>query len=188
MITRIVITIFLIALLMSGCCNEKTYEVTITGLESRAWIFDGISLTEFDIQNSINKEVLVIELDIIDVETIVSNELENNKNSKTKVLKAAVVPCEDQVVVFKNNIISIKVEILDVNNANERIDVTNQLVIQGSQTTIPQFIAENPQGISDLFVQFSDTSNLPDRMDYEIEATLDDGSTINTMNGTINFN
>lgn len=185
---RNVIPMILMALLMSACCSEPTYEITITGMESRALISDGVNVMEFDKQNSIDKEEFIIEIDIIEQEKIVSIEPGNNKDRDTKVLRAAVVPCADQVLIYKNNIESIKVEILDVNKDNERIDITSQMVILDTQTSISQYVSENLQGVGGFLVQFSDTSNIPNRIEYVIEATLDDGTRINAMNGIITFN
>jgi hypothetical protein len=173
---------------MIACCSEPTYEITIIGIESRALISDGINVMEFDKQNSIDKDEFTIEIDIIEQEKIVLSETGNHKGGDRKVLKAAVVPCADQVLIYKNNIQSIKVEILDINKDNERIDITNQMVILGTQTSISQYISQNPQGLGGFLVQFSDTSSIPSRIEYVIEATLDDGTKINAMNGIITFN
>jgi len=183
------ISIILMAFLMISCCSEPTYEITIIGIETRALILDGGNhVIEFDKLNSIDKNEFIIEIDIIELEKIVSGEFIDHKNEDTKVLKAAVIPCADQVLIYKNNIDSIKVEILDVGNNNERIDVTNQLVILGTQTSISQYVSQQSQGIGDFLVQFSDTSNIPGRIEYVIEATLNYGTQIKAMNGTINFN
>jgi hypothetical protein len=183
-----IIPAILMTLLMIACCSEPTYEITIIDIESRALILDGINVIEFDKQNSIDKDEFVIEIDIIEQEEIASSEFLNHKDGDTKVSRAAVVPCADQVLIYKNNIKSIKVEVLDVGTDNERIDITNQLVIVGTQTSISQYISQNPQGIGYFLVQFSDTSNIPGRIEYVIEANLDDGTIINAMNGVIIFN
>lgn len=183
---NVLLLLFLIQLITS-CCNEDTYEVTITGLESRPLIVDGNNFIEFDDQTPIDKEDLIIDVLINEVEKIASSRLYKRNHRNSKVLEAAIVPCGDQIVVYKNKLESIKVEILDVNNDNERIDITNQLVIQGSQISISEYISENNQGIRSFFIAFSDTNNIPDRIEYIIEATLDDGLTISSSGGIINF-
>jgi hypothetical protein len=186
---RNIIPMILMAALMISCCSESTYEITIIGIETRALVLDGgTNVIEFDKLNSIDKNDFIIEIDIIEQEKIVSSEFINHKNEDTEVLNAAVIPCEDQLLIYKNNIDSIKVEIFDVDNNNERIDITNQLVILDTQTSVSQYVSQQSQGIGDFLVQFSDTSNIPGRIEYTIEATLDDGSKIKAMNGVINFN
>lgn len=173
---------------MTACCKEKTYEVTITGMESRPLIADGDQFVEFDSQTSISKEALIIEVLIQEEEVIVLNALDKKNPGNIPVLEAAVVPCEDQIVVFTNQLTGIKVEVLDTDNGNARIDVTNQLIIEGSQTAISDYIAENTTGIGGFYMVFANTSNLPNRITYEIEATLDNGGSITASGGVINFN
>ena len=104
-----------------------------------------------------------------------------------KVLKAAVVPCGDDEFIYSNKIESVKVEILNLNN-NERIDITNQLVVLGTAESISEYIPANSPGTRDYLMRLSDTSNIPNQIDYLIEATLNDGSKISSTGGTINFN
>jgi len=185
---KIVFVIILVAQLMIACCSEKTIEVTIAGMESRALISDGYSSTELDKQNSIDKDELIIDVDIIELEEIVSSETDHNKKEETKVLHAAVVPCADPEFTYKNRIESIKVEVLDSDNNNERIDITKQVVEVGTQTSISEYISQNTIGIGNFWIEFSDTTNIPDRIEYIIEAILDDGTKIDSRNGIINFN
>ena len=56
-----IITFILLAQLIIGCCDTNTYEVTISGLESRALIFDGNNPVEIDEKAPTDKEDLVIE-------------------------------------------------------------------------------------------------------------------------------
>lgn len=174
--------------LMLACCPDKTKEVTINGVKSRALILDGINYVEFDKQNPINKEDLIIEIILTEAEKIASSELNKSREKDTKVLKAAVVPCGEQTVIYKNKLESVKVELLDIDNNNARIDITEQMVIQGTQQSIPTYIAENNPSLRGFLIEFSDTSNLPDRISYVIEATLDDGSKFSLTVGIIQFN
>ena len=186
---RRVLPVVLLAQLMMACCNEPTYLITITGIESRALIFyEDNQAIEFDPQIPIDKEELLIEIRFIEQEEIASIELGSTKTRSDNIQRAAVVPCGDQIVIYNNNLESIKVEVFDPNNQFERIDVTDQLVIQGTQTSISDYISENPQGSGGFLFEFSDTSNLPDRIEYVIEATLDDGTKISTQSGLILFN
>jgi hypothetical protein len=179
--------IFLMQMLIS-CCGEETYEITITGMESRALISDGLNFIAFDTQKPIDKEALIIEVLITEVEEITSTEPFKKKITAAPVLEAAVVPCEDQVVVFKNRIERIKVEVLDSNTNNERIDITNQVVIQGTRQSIAEYLSDNNPGLRGFLIELSDTRNIPDRIEYFIEATLDDGLRISSTGGIINFN
>jgi hypothetical protein len=179
-----IITFILLAQLIIGCCDTNTYEVTISGLESRALIFDGNNPVEIDEKSPIDKEDLVIELLITELESIASSE---QIKTDVKVLKAAVVPCGDDEFIYSNKIESVKVEILNLNN-NERIDITNQLVVLGTAESISEYIPSNSPGTRDYLMKLSDTSNIPNQIDYLIEATLNDGSKISSTGGTINFN
>jgi hypothetical protein len=91
-------------------------------------------------------------------------------------------------VVFKNRIERIKVEVLDSNTNNERIDITNQVVIQGTRQSIAEYLSDNNPGLRGFLIELSDTRNIPDRIEYFIEATLDDGLRISSTGGIINFN
>jgi hypothetical protein len=60
--------------------------------------------------------------------------------------------------------------------------------IVGAQQSISEFISETRGNIGGFQIEFSDTTGIPTTIDYEIEATLDDGSTINTRGGVVRFN
>ncbi len=185
---RNVIPTALMALLMIACCREETYEVIITGIESRVLTLDGVNFIEYDMQTPIDKEDLIIEITLNEVERIASSEHFKNKKTDAQVLKAAVVPCGDQIVIYKNRLESVKVEVLDSDNNDARIDITSQVIIQGTQKSISEYISENNPGIRGFLIELSDISNIPDRIEYEIEATLNDGTKINASNGIIAFN
>lgn len=174
--------------LIIACCGEKTYELTVTGMESRALISDGFSAVVLDKKNSIDKDKLIIDVDFTEFEELVLSKRSRNKKVDTEVLEAAVVPCADHVVIYKNGIESIKVEVLDASNSNKRIDITDQLVIVGTQTSISEHISQNDRGIGNFWMELSDTTNIPDRIEYVIEATLDDGMKIDARDGIIKFN
>lgn len=184
---RNIILLTLVLQVLVACCRADTYEITITALDSRALILEGGNFVEVEEETTLDKEDLILELLVIEVEEIVLNGFDK-VDKEIQVLEAAVVPCEDQIVIFKNSIDSIKVEVLDADNNNSSIDVTDQLVILGTQQPLSEYIAENNPGIGDLLMEFSDTSNIPDRITYVIEATLDDGQIIRTTGGIINFN
>lgn len=182
------IFLFLGLITFYSCCNEETVEVTITGIETRALILDGNNLIDVDAQNSINKEDLIMEVQILETEVIASLNKFQKKSSDSNVLESAVVPCGDQIFIYKNRIESIRVDILDVDNNNQRIDVTNQLVIRGSQQTISEFLSENNEGLRDFYLMFADVSNIPGRIEYDINVTLSDGLTYSVTEGIINVN
>lgn len=174
---------------LTSCCNEDTYEVTITGVESRALVTNvNNSLVAFDPQDPINKEDLFIEIDFIEQEQIVSTQGLNKVGSDVPMLEAAVVPCEDQIVIYKNRVVSVKVEVLDVDNPNARIDVTDQLVVQNTQISIADYVLDSGPGLGGFVAEFTNTDNLPDSIAYEVAVTLDDGGTITASAGPIDFN
>ena len=187
MIKKVLLVILVVPLVVA-CCNEETYEITISGLESRALIPQGTSFIEYDKQNSIDKDQLFIELRFTAIEDIVSGGRGRNKIAGPAVLQAAVVPCADQVLINKNRVESIKVEVLDADNNNEGLDVTDQMVVQGTDSSLSEVIAQSEGLLTDFLIGFSDTSNIPDRIVYVIEATLDDGTVLESSDGIISFN
>lgn len=187
-LVRKVLLVILVTPLSLACCDEETYEITISGLESRALVPQGTSFIEYDKQNSIDKDQLFIELRFTAIEDIVSGGRGRNKIAGPAVLQAAVVPCADQVLINKNRVESIKVEVLDAENNNEEFDVTDQMVVQGTDSSLSEVIAQSEGLLTDFLVGFSDTSNIPDRIVYVIEATLDDGTVLESSDGIISFN
>lgn len=168
---------------LHGCCDTNSYDVLISGLETRALIFDGNDQIIIDEQTSIDKEDLVIELLINEFEEIALSE---EAEAKVKVAAMAVVPCGDDEYIITNNIESVTVEIIDL-SSNERIDVTDQLVILNLDEFISDYISRNSQEKSNFFMSFSDITDVPDSIDYRIEAILDSGSKISTTGGAIYF-
>lgn len=183
---KVILLLFLTQLII-GCCDTNTFEVTITGLETSPLLFDGNIPVVVDEESTIAKEDLVIEVLITEFETIASNEKRNTDNPNRKVLRAAVVPCGDDEFNYLNKIESISVEILDL-DTDERMDITNQLIVVGTNEAISGFIPENSPGTRDFLIELSNMENIPNRITYEIEATLDDGVTISSIGWPINFN
>lgn len=184
------VLLFLFVLpLMTACCNGETLEVTITGVETRALILEENGFfTEFDLQNPIDKEDLLIEITFTGIEEYTSIQGMEKKRTEDGVIEAAVVPCEDQVVIYKNSVESVRIDVIDLDNNNTRIDITDQVVIEGSQNSIADYINDFSPGLRVFAAELTDTSNLPDRIEYEIEAILDDGSRLTANSGTILFN
>ena len=169
-----------------SCCNNNTYEVTISGIESRPLLFDNNIPVIVDEKNTINKEDLVFELIIKESELIVSNK-SHIKEKSLQVFEASVIPCGDNEFIYTNKIIDIKVEILDI-ETNQTIDVTNRLVIYNSDQFITSYIKENSYGLRNYYFKFSDINDLPNKIEYNINVHLDDGNIFNSEGVTINFN
>jgi hypothetical protein len=183
---KLLVAILILPLLIS-CCDETTYILSITDLESRALVSQGSSTIEYDGQSTIDKEDFIIGVEVIIQENIASNEVNHTKGGRPQFVQAAVVPCEDQVFINTNTIETIKVELINVDD-NERVDVTNQVVIVGSQQPISEILSETDGRISDFQIEFSDLTGIPNHINYEIEAVLDDGSIISTRGGIVKFN
>lgn len=186
-VKKLILTISMTPLLIA-CCNEETYEVSISGMESRALVLDGIDFIAYEPESAINKEELLIEVLIKETEQITSTEETGNYLKESKVVKAAVVPCADQVLLFKNRIESLKVEIRDPENSSTTLDITDQLQVKETNQSITEYLSENSPGVRGFLLEFTDVSNIPDRMQYFLEATLDDGTQINTESEVILFN
>ena len=185
---RIALMLFISVAFMTSCCDEGTYQITITGLESEILEKDGNTLSPFDLQNTIAKEDFVISVRFEENEVLISKNSFQKKKSDAEVLNAAVVPCGDATFVYTNKIQSVKVEILDSNNGNARIDITDQLKIFGSNESLTDYVAENKDWLRDFLIDFSDTSNIPNRIEYDVQITLDDGLVVSSAGGIINFN
>ncbi len=183
-----VIFILLTVFIISSCCDEETYEVTTTGLESEVLLKDGNTLSPFDLHNQIDKEDFVISARFEENQVLVSSNSLQKKKSDVEVKNAAVIPCSDATFIYTNKIQSIKVEILDFNNGNTRIDITNQVKIFGSNQSLTDYVVENKDWLRDFLIDFSDTTNIPNRIEYDIQATLDDGLIVSAAGGVINFN
>lgn len=125
---------------------------------------------------------------VITIENIALNEESNVKTDRPEFIYAAKVPCEDYISINTNKIETIKLELIDIENNNERFEVTSQMQIVDSQISISEFISQTDGNISGFQIEFSDTTGIPNAIDYEIEASLDDGSTITTRGGVVRFN
>ncbi len=187
---KVVLIILFAIPLMTACCNEDTYELTITGVETRAFILDENNARyEFDRQDPIDKSDLILAIEFTEVEEITSNQVLDKERTGVRVMDAAVVPyCEDQVLIYKNSVERVKIEIIDTENNNTKMDITDQFVVIGSQVSISQYISENIPGLRGFEVTLTDIRNIPDRIEYEIEVTLDDGSQVLASGGEIRFN
>ena len=186
-IKNVPILLLLIACLIA-CCDTDNYEVTVTGVESRALILQDNSYVEFDEQNPINREDFFIEVRFTETEVIVSNTLSKQEDSDITVLEGAVVPCEDQFVEFINQVESIRVDLIDVDNGNSSSDITDQLLVQATQQSVADYVSEFGPGIGGFLIDLSQVTSIPDRIRYSIEVTTDDSQVFTTTSGIIQFN
>lgn len=108
MIKKVLLGI-LAAPLAVACFDENTFEITISGMESRPLIAQDGSFIEVDLQNSIDKDELVLEVVFTEIEDLVSGEGKGNKKGGPGVLEAAIVPCPYQVLIYTNRVESIRV-------------------------------------------------------------------------------
>jgi hypothetical protein len=167
--------------MIHGCCDTRTYGISVSGIGSRAFTFDGNIPVIVNEQDPIEKEELVIELQIVEAQsTAFSEPLHTNKN----VLQAAVVPCADDEFFYLNKIDSIRVDMISAGNTT---DITHQFIVLGTNEPISSYIPANSPGESNYLMQLSDTSGIPNQISYTLKVTLDDGSELSTMGGTIAF-
>ena len=181
-VSHVFVLIFAVQLL-TACCDDETIEITITGMESRALTLDGFRFVEIDNQTPINKEDLILEVLFTQVQGVASCACHQKQ-----VLTAAVVPSCDPEIVYTQSIETFTVALLDVDNNNARIDITDRVVIEGTQLSVFDFIANSSPAIENLLLELSDTNNLPNRVTYVVEASLSDGTEISTTGGIIQFN
>ncbi len=183
------IFLFLICIpLLTACCSQETYQVSITGLQTRSLLLEGNRFVDFNKQNQINKDDLLIEVLIDELEELTFKETQKEGLKQQKVQLAAVVPCPDPEFNYTNQIQNISVTIFDIDNNNNAIDVTNDVIIWGSQQSLTDYISENRVGIRDLLLDFSNTTSFPNRINYQVKASLNDGTTVEVTGDTIQFN
>ncbi|MAD96360.1 MAG: hypothetical protein CMB99_03440 [Flavobacteriaceae bacterium] len=182
-----ILLFFICIPLLTACCSEEVYRVSITGLQTRSLLLDGNRFVDFDKQNPIDKEDLLLEVTINELEELTLNERQE-KLRKPRVQLAAVVPCPDPQFIYTHQIENVRVTLFDLDNNNNAIDVTSNIIIYGSQQSLADYISENPVGLRDLLLDFSNTTSLPNRMNYLVKATLDDGTTVEVTGDEISFN
>jgi hypothetical protein len=181
------LTLFFGFQLFVACCSEETFEVTITGFDSKAYIVVDNQFVAVEEATPINKEDLLVSTQFVEDQVLISDVRYQKKKSDVEVAQAAI-SCPDPVFINTNELLSVKVEVIDVDNGNTRIDVTDQVVVVGTNESVEEFLLERPWS-RDFQVEFSgDTSNIPNRIRFAVEGTLDDGTVVNSEIGIINFN
>ncbi len=171
----------------TSCCPNHTLEYTVTGVTSRNLILNGIHFVEVDGQTSINKEDLLLEVLFTGTESKIGSIL--NEISKVGIQSIyASIDCEDVTVVYKNKIQSIAIFVRDLANNGIETEITNDLVIEGSQKTIADYIRENNPNVHDgILIDFKNTNNLPNQAEFIIRTFLDDSRIIETTTNRVNF-
>jgi len=185
---KIVITlafIYCIQFIIS-CCPNETYQNTITGVSSRTLILDGINYVEVTNQDTIDKEDLLLEI-LLQGNQVLSSVLKDVKKIGFQSTYASI-DCEEATIVYLNRVAGIEVIAIDVND-NSEVDVTNDLVAEGTQQTLAEYILGNNPSVNDgLLADFTDTSNLPSQAEFRIRLLLDDNTFVETTTNQVNFN
>ena len=178
--------VILMIQLASACC-ESSYGTT-TAIESRFFILDGIDILEFDQQNTIIKDNLLIQVVVnYQYETACNND-RKKKIGEVEVLTASVTPFCNPETTYLDKIESIKVEALDLENENTSIDITNQVDSYYDEISISEYFSQDVSGITNVFLKLSDSSNVPDHSEFLIEITLDNGLKLDSSAGVVKFN
>lgn len=186
----IILALFYSVQFLISCCDDKTYEYTITSVTTRTLQLDtsnGFSFLDVDDQQAIDKEDLIIEVlfqgNIVQVADVLYEVSKAGMQSTY-----AAIDCEEPAIIYNNRVQSVEVIAIDVNNLET--DVTNDLVIQGSQQSIADYIAESfVISVADGFlVEFNDVTNLSSQAVFRIRATLDDNTVVQVTTNQVNFN
>lgn len=174
--------------LIASCCKEEVYEYTVTGVSSRTLTLNGINFIEITDQDVIDKEDLQLEVVFQGTEVLISELI--NKISKVGFQSAyASIDCPDPIINYKNQVVQVEIVAIDINNNNAEVNVTNDLVISGGQTTIAEYLSINSPNVRDGFVvEFNDVSNLPSQAEFKIKAYLDNNTIVETVTNQVNFN
>ena len=138
-------------------------------------------------QQTINKEDLIIEV-LLEGTSIQIASLMKDVRKLGMQSTYASIDCEDATLVYANQIASVEIIAIDVNSFNET-DVTNDLVIQGADQNIADYVSNNILTAFDGFiVEFSDVTNVPTQARFRINITLDDNTVVETTTNQVNFN
>jgi hypothetical protein len=186
----IILALFYSVQFLISCCNNQTLEYTVTGVTTRTLILDtnnGFSFIEISDQQAIDKEDLIIDIQFGGTSIEVAGLL--NEVGELGMQSAyAAIDCEDQTIVYNNRVQSVEITAIDVNNVET--DVTNDLVIQGSQQSIADYINESfvISVFDGIVVEFNDVTNLSSQAVFRIRATLDDNTIVETTTNQVNFN
>lgn len=186
----IILALFYSVQFLISCCNNQTLEYTVTGVTTRTLILDtnnGFSFIEISDQQAIDKEDLIIDIQFGGTSVEVAGLL--NEVGELGMQSAyAAIDCEDQTIVYNNRVQSVEITAIDVNNVET--DVTNDLVIQGSQQSIADYINESfvISVFDGIVVEFNDVTNLSSQAVFRIRATLDDNTIVETTTNQVNFN
>jgi hypothetical protein len=169
-----------------SCCPDGTIENTIRGVSSRTLVLDQNIFVEVSGQDPINKEDLILEVLLTGDQINLGSTM--NELKKLGMPSAyAAIDCDDQTIVYKNQVNDISIFAVDENSAD--VDITGDLVIQGTDVSIASYLSDHLLSVFDGFVvEFNNTDNLPNVASFRIEVALDDGNTVVTETNTINFN
>lgn len=185
---KIVITLALIYSIqfIISCCPNETYQNTVTGVSSRTLILDGINFVEVTNQDTINKEDLLLEV-LLQGSQVLSSVFKDVKKIGFQSSYASI-DCEDFTINYINRVESIEVIAIDVSD-NSEVNVTNDVVAEGTQQSLTQYILENNPSVNDgLLVDFSNTNNLPSQAEFRIRVLLNDNTVVETTTNQVNFN
>lgn len=169
-----------------SCCPNETFQNTITGVSSRTLILDGINYVEVTNQDTIDKEDLLLEI-LMQGNQVLSSVFKDVKKIGFQSSYASI-DCEDATIVYLNRVSGIEVIAIDLSD-NSEVDITNDLVADGTQQSLAEYILDNNPSVNDgLLADFSNLSNLPSQGEFRIRVLLDDNTVVETTTNQVNFN
>lgn len=182
----IVLALFYSIQMIVSCCPMETFEHVIRGATSRTLVLEENRFTEISGQDPINKEDLILEVLLQGDRLNISSLMHEFKKLGPQSAYAAI-DCEEPTIVFRNRLDRVEIFAVDINNAE--VDITGDLVMQGSDQSINEYVSENLLSIFDGFlVEFNNVDNLPAVASFKIQLFLDDGGVIEIETNAINFN
>ena len=117
-----------------SCCPDETYEYTFNGVDSTMYILEDNQFVEVLPQDTVNKEDLLIDISM-EIDRVLVSEVWEEVNKLGIQSMYASIDCFGPTINYTNSIQSIEVVAIDANN--QEVDVTNDLIVQGSNASVP---------------------------------------------------
>lgn len=185
-IISVLVLIYSVQFLIS-CCPDEVYEYTFNGVNSVMYTLNDNQFVEVLPQDTVNKEDLLIDI-TMEIDRVLVSEVWQEINKLGIQSTYAAIDCFGPTINYVNSIESIEVIAVDANN--QEVDVTNDLIVQGNNVSIAEFLsfADSVYFQERFELQFGDVTNLSSEATFRIRITLTDNVVLETVTNQVNFN
>lgn len=183
----IVLALFYSIQLFIACCPDETYDYTIVDVDSRLLVLNDNQFVEVTEQDTINKEDLLISIQM-EIDEVLVSEVWNELNKIGVQSSYASIDCFGPTINYVNSIQNIEVFAVDENNAE--VEVSDDLLVQEVDTTIAEFLsfADSVSFQESFTLVFSDVTNLSTEATFRIRVSLSNNVIVETVTNKVNFN